>query len=125
MEKVYSVEDVAEILQVKALTVREMFRENRLRAFKIGKAWRTTESILQADLEALARGESPAEIPMPGAPVAAPAKAAQKVGKAPPPPAQAPIEREESSPSSEEAEVHKKKCVPEETDEDDTQQLLF
>jgi excisionase family DNA binding protein len=59
MDKILTVNDVAEILQVKAITVREMFREQRLRAFKIGKAWRTTEVMLQEDIVTMARGESP------------------------------------------------------------------
>ena len=65
MEKILTVSDVADILQVKAITVREMFREKRLRGFKVGKAWRTTEAMLQEDIDALARGESPLELPTP------------------------------------------------------------
>jgi excisionase family DNA binding protein len=65
MDKILTVNDVAAILQVKAITVREMFREKRLRGFKVGKAWRTTETMLGEDIDALARGESPAELPMP------------------------------------------------------------
>ncbi|MCF6285768.1 MAG: helix-turn-helix domain-containing protein [Candidatus Hydrogenedentes bacterium] len=65
MDKILTVNDVAAILQVKAITVREMFREKRLRGFKVGKAWRTTESMLGEDIDALARGESPAELPTP------------------------------------------------------------
>jgi excisionase family DNA binding protein len=119
MEKVLSVEQVAEILQVKALTVREMFREKRLRAFKIGKSWRTTESILQADLDALARGESPCETPMPGAPVSPPAKAAKKARKAP-----ASSAEETPAPVKEAASSGKKRRA-ETTEEDDTQPFLF
>lgn len=63
MEKILTVNDVAAVLQVKAITVREMFREKRLRGFKVGKSWRTTEVMLQEDINALARGEAPAELP--------------------------------------------------------------
>jgi excisionase family DNA binding protein len=76
MEKILTVEDVAEILQVKVITVREMFRQKRLRAFKVGKGWRTTETMLREDLDALARGEAPKHLPTPtatAAPAAAPA----------------------------------------------------
>jgi excisionase family DNA binding protein len=54
MDKILTVDDVAEILHVKPITVREMFREKRLRAFKMGKAWRTTEQMLQEDIDAIA-----------------------------------------------------------------------
>ncbi len=59
MENFLTVHEVAELLKVKPITVREMFRAQRLRGFKMGKAWRTTESMLREDLEALARGEKP------------------------------------------------------------------
>lgn len=65
MDKILTVNDVAELLHVKPITVREMFREKRLRAFKVGKSWRTTEKMLQEDIDALARGESPTTLPMP------------------------------------------------------------
>jgi len=65
MEKILTVNDVATILQVKAITVREMFREKRIRGFKVGKAWRTTEIMLREDIDAIARGEAPAELPAP------------------------------------------------------------
>lgn len=65
MDKILTVEDVADILKVKAITVREMFRHKRLRAFKVGKGWRTTETMLREDLDALARGEAPAQLPAP------------------------------------------------------------
>ena len=72
MEKILTVNDVATVLQVKAITVREMFREKRIRGFKVGKSWRTTEVMLQEDINALARGESPAELPSAAAPPATP-----------------------------------------------------
>jgi len=59
MDKILTVNDVADILQVKDITVREMFRESRLRGFKVGKAWRTTREMLEEDIAALARGETP------------------------------------------------------------------
>ena len=60
MDKILTVKEVAEILKVKPITVREMFREHRLRAFKLGKAWRTTEAMLDEDIAAMARGKSSA-----------------------------------------------------------------
>jgi excisionase family DNA binding protein len=65
IEKILSVSDVADILQVKPITVREMFREKRLRAFKVGKSWRTTRRMLEEDIEALSRGEAPPALPPP------------------------------------------------------------
>lgn len=59
MDKILTVADVAAFLQVQPITVREMFRDKRLRAFKIGKAWRTTHEMLQEDIQTLARGEKP------------------------------------------------------------------
>ena len=61
MEKILTVRDVADLLQVKEITVREMFRAGRLRGFKMGKAWRTTEDMLRADIETLAAGGTPGE----------------------------------------------------------------
>jgi len=75
MDKILTVSDVADVLKVKEITVREMFRTKRLRAFKMGKSWRTTEVMLQEDIAALARGEMPVEAPDP-APKEEPAKAA-------------------------------------------------
>lgn len=57
MDKILTVDDVAAILKVKPITVREMFRGKRLRAFKIGKAWRTTEAMLQEDLAGMAAAD--------------------------------------------------------------------
>ena len=48
METLYTVEEVADILKLQPFTVRKMFREKKLLGFKIGKAWRITESGLQA-----------------------------------------------------------------------------
>lgn len=92
MEKILTVNDVAAVLQVKAITVREMFREKRLRGFKVGKSWRTTEVMLQEDINALARGEAPAELPgaaeAPDRPAPVPATmATEKPAPKTPPPA--------------------------------------
>ena len=114
MDKILTVNNVAEILQVKPITVREMFREQRLRGFKVGKAWRTTEKMLQEDIAALARGESPDTLPHPGTPPAARVR---------------PAANEE--PASEGAAPHKKKAAAKKkaakkkADDDDSQAMLF
>lgn len=59
MDNVLTVEEVAQFLKVKPITVREMLREQRIRGFKVGKAWRTTESMLREDLDTISRGEKP------------------------------------------------------------------
>lgn len=56
MEKILTVEEVAEALRIKPFTVRQMFRENRLSGFKIGKAWRITEEALKADVDRMKSG---------------------------------------------------------------------
>ena len=84
MEKILTVNEVAEILSVKPITVREMFREKRLRAFKVGKAWRTTESMLREDIESLARGalsESPEAVATPSGEDSTMAKSNRPAGK--------------------------------------------
>ena len=126
MEKILTVNDVAAVLQVKAITVREMFREKRLRGFKVGKSWRTTEVMLQEDINALARGEAPAELvtaqgalppaaPAPNTPprVATPVLESPKVEAPTPVAPRAP----KKSPAT----------APKDGDEngEDTQQLLF
>jgi excisionase family DNA binding protein len=50
METIYSVEEIASILKIQPFTVRKMFRENKLSGFKIGKAWRITDSQLQTHI---------------------------------------------------------------------------
>jgi excisionase family DNA binding protein len=65
MEEYLTSEEVAEILKVKPLTVREMFRTQRLRGFKIGKEWRTTRAMLDEDLDGMRRA---AESGLPPAP---------------------------------------------------------
>jgi excisionase family DNA binding protein len=125
MEKILTVNDVAAVLQVKAITVREMFREKRLRGFKVGKSWRTTEVMLQEDINALARGEAPAELPagadVPARPDPVPATmATEKPAPKTPPPAPE---------VSQAPRVPKKSPAPpvKEGDDsgEDTQQLLF
>ena len=91
MDKILTVEQVAEILQVKAITVREMFRDKRIRGFKVGKAWRTTEKMLQEDIEAIARGANPADLPMLGTEEAARNVAVPKRGRKHP--GDAPVEK--------------------------------
>lgn len=59
MDTVLTVEDVARLLKVKPITVREMLREQRIRGFKVGKAWRTTEAMLSEDLSTIAGGGKP------------------------------------------------------------------
>ncbi len=54
-----TVEEVAAILKVQPLTVRQMFREGRIRGFKIGKAWRTTMPVLEEDITCMSRGVTP------------------------------------------------------------------
>jgi excisionase family DNA binding protein len=139
MEKILTVNDVADVLQVKAITVREMFREKRLRGFKVGKAWRTTEVMLQEDISALARGEAPAELPsLDGAQEKA-ANATGKSGKKPPPPPavpQRPAVAESLSPTPEAAKSAPPRPNPPKSpakqppssgseDDEDTQQMLF
>ena len=52
MDRIYSVEEVASILQVHIDTVRRYIKSGALRAAKIGKAYRVQESDLQAFIEA-------------------------------------------------------------------------
>ena len=45
--KIYTVEEVAELLTLKPTTVRVMLRDNEINGFKAGKAWRVTEDDLK------------------------------------------------------------------------------
>lgn len=45
--KIYTVEEVADLLTLKPETVRVMLRDNELNGFKAGKAWRVTEDDLK------------------------------------------------------------------------------
>ncbi len=121
MDKILTVTDVAEILKVKEITVREMFREKRIRAFKMGKAWRTTESMLQEDIAAFSRGEAPAVIPEPVSANPGPgADAAPKKVRKPRQAAETPA-AEPKPAKKEKAEKEK----PEKEKPEITQQLLF
>ncbi len=124
MDKILTVIDVAQILQVKPITVREMFREQRLRAFKVGKAWRTTEAMLREDIADLARGQSPSKLPRGTAhdPSAMP-----KSGPAPPnkkPPAPAPKAKPVKTPEAVVASAPNKPAAAK-SSEDDTKKMLF
>lgn len=125
MDKILTVNDVAAILQVKAITVREMFRESRLRGFKVGKAWRTTRQMLQEDIEALVRGDAPVTVkPEVPAPVNGSSKPARKARakKAQEP---APVEESAPVPDQNNGNGNQHAHVEEEAAEADTQQLLF
>lgn len=50
-EKLYAVEQIAEMLQMHQKTVQRYIREGKLRAQKIGKAWRVTGHDLSTFLE--------------------------------------------------------------------------
>ncbi len=141
MDKILTVEQVAEALQVKAITVREMFRDKRIRGFKVGKAWRTTEKMLQEDIEAIARGESPGDLPMLGTETAAREVAVPKRGRKHPegkePKAKDSERKESAKPlAAKKASVKKAAAEPEAPapkrgnakpvdDDPDSQQLLF
>lgn len=120
MDNILTVNDVADILKIKAITVREMFRDERIRGFKVGKAWRTTEKMLQEDIEKLARGEAPDKLPrsnghakQKASPKKSAAKTAQTV-KAP------------KVPVKEESNLHTAADESkEQADKDASQQLLF
>jgi len=43
-EKYYSPEEVAEIMNIRPETVRELCRKDKLKAIKIGRKWRIPES---------------------------------------------------------------------------------
>lgn len=45
--KIYTVEEVADLLKLKTETVRVMLRDNEINGFKAGKAWRVTEDDLK------------------------------------------------------------------------------
>ena len=119
MDKILTVKDVAELLQVQPITVREMFREKRLRGFKIGKAWRTTKKMFEEDVAALTSGRSPAELPQPKSPPLAvdkpgPKPAAESM-QAPPAPAKAAKPKKDSVPPKDGGKA----------EDDETQERLF
>ena len=45
--KIYTVEEVANLLTLKPTTVRVMLKDNEINGFKAGKAWRVTEDDLK------------------------------------------------------------------------------
>jgi excisionase family DNA binding protein len=53
--KTYSIEQVADILQLKPETIRQLARTGRLTGFQIGRRWRFTEQ----DLEQFAERNRP------------------------------------------------------------------
>lgn len=117
MDKILTVNNVAEVLQVKPITIREMFREKRLRGFKVGKAWRTTEKMLQEDIAALARGESPESLPHPGSPPAARVRPAGKPSQG--------ADTESDAEATPAKAGTTKKTARKKADEDDNQAMLF
>jgi len=50
-KKLYSVEDLAEILPITPLTIRAYFRKGRIKGHKIGKNWYVTKENLDAFLD--------------------------------------------------------------------------
>lgn len=48
---VYTVDDIAELLQVSQRTVYDYLRSGKLKGKKIGKSWKVTEEALRAFLE--------------------------------------------------------------------------
>jgi excisionase family DNA binding protein len=140
MDKILTVEQVAEALQVKAITVREMFRDKRIRGFKVGKAWRTTEKMLQEDIEAIAHGANPADLPMLGSETPARDVAVPKRGRKQPgaasasekpakPAGRKPAAKAETNgkaePAKKAAGRPSRKAVDVVAEDPDTQQLLF
>lgn len=51
MQKIYKVDEVAQILGVQPRTVRTMCRDHRIQAFKIGYEWRIPENSLNEFIE--------------------------------------------------------------------------
>ena len=45
--KIYTVEEIAELLTLKPTTVRVMLQNKEMNGFKAGKAWRVTEEDLK------------------------------------------------------------------------------
>lgn len=117
MEEYLTSEEVAAILKIKPLTVREMFRTNRLRGFKIGKEWRTTRIMLDEDLDAMRRVEVTAPQSKP------PRKKQTKLSTAPvqetPPP------EPEIEPVPEKPKRRRKEKTDNNSAPDSEQQLLF
>jgi len=136
MENVLTVEEVAKLLKVKPITVREMLRDQRIRGFKVGKAWRTTEAMLAEDLDTISRGEKPkpleAQIALAAQPkrTRADRKAAPTavppvpvVAPTPTPPTKRAAKVVEAEPAAPVAKPSRKAARA--TDEPEDQQLLF
>ena len=51
MEKVYTVKQVADLLQVREYTVAEYLRQGKLKGFKVGNRWRIKEEDLKEFVE--------------------------------------------------------------------------
>jgi excisionase family DNA binding protein len=50
-KKLYSVEDLAKMLPITPLTIREYFKKGKIKGHKIGKNWYVTEENLETFLE--------------------------------------------------------------------------
>ena len=56
--KVYSLDEVAEILQLTKRTLYSYVKDGKLKAIKVGKSWRVTEESLRDFLERGTKSES-------------------------------------------------------------------
>jgi len=90
----------------------------------VGKAWRTTEKMLEEDFLAIARGDNPADLPMPGTAIPARDVKVPKRGRKKPEgePAPAPEPKKKAKAKRPAAKPRK---TEKPDDGDDTQQLLF
>lgn len=52
MEQIFTVSALADYLELKPMTIREMIRAGKIRASKIGKEWRITETAVKEFLAA-------------------------------------------------------------------------
>lgn len=132
MDTVLTVEDVARLLKVKPITVREMLREQRIRGFKVGKAWRTTETMLQEDLATIAKGAKPEPLEAQRVLAAQPRRVRKVRGAAPEKaaPAKRPAKMakemvKEVAKVAEDAPARPAKRAAKSSDKTDDQQLLF
>lgn len=132
MDNILTVDEVAALLKVKPITVREMLREQRIRGFKVGKAWRTTETMLEEDLATIARGAKPEPLEAQVALAALPkrVRGPRKTAKAAAPPAPKPTAKAAERPAAPEetetpaAKPSKRKGKATDAKKED-QQLLF
>ena len=58
IDKLYTPEEVAEVLRVKTRTVMEWLRQGKLKGVKLGKLWRIKESELSAFISSGEEGAS-------------------------------------------------------------------